>query len=109
MNAPNSDASPSCCGMNAFLPLTLLSLSFAIILGSEVYTSNLQRGLLEQGIAQREPAVQQSRQVQSGLQKLAMDLFEAAKDDSDAKKIIAKYNIQFSGNPAAAPAASPSK
>ena len=109
MNASNPDTTPCCGGKSAFLPLTILALSFALIMGSEVYNTKAQRDLLINGVVQRKPAVQQSLQVQSGLQKLAMDLLDAAKDDNDAKKIIAKYNIQVSGNPVVAPAASPSK
>ena len=94
--------------LSAFLPLTLLGVSFALLLLFQISMLLPQRALLHRVIMQSEQGVQQSKQVQSGLQMLIMDLVTAAKDDKDAQAIIAKYGIQVSGTnpvPAASPAA----
>jgi len=90
--------------LSAFLPLTLLGLSFALLLIFQVSLLVPQRSLLNKAITQNKQGVQQSQQVQAGLQTLVMDLVGAAKDDKDAQAIIAKYGIQVSGT-SAAPAA----
>jgi len=91
---------------SAFLPLLLLGVSFALILIFQVSILLPQRSLLNNVIKQSEQGVQQSKQVQSGLQTLVLDLIGAAKDDKDAQAIITKYGIQVSGtSPVAAPAA----
>jgi hypothetical protein len=69
-----------------------------------------QRTFLQQALVQNEQGVQQSKQVQTSLQRLVMDLVNSASDDKDAQAIIAKYGIQVSGTApasAARPLASP--
>ncbi|MEI6352006.1 MAG: hypothetical protein WCP06_12980 [Verrucomicrobiota bacterium] len=116
-NTPESDFTPdsgaSVESMSAFLPLTLLAASLIVVLGWQVSTSSNQRGLLQQGIENRAPVLQQARQTQAGLQKLVIDLIEASKDDNEAISVIAKYNVQIGGKPVVTagsppPAASPS-
>ena len=92
--------------MSAFLPLALLGASLALVLAFQVSVILPQKGLLQQALTQNEQSVQQSKQVQAGLQRLVMDVVNAATDDKDAQAIIAKYGIQVSGS-APAPAASP--
>ena len=92
--------------MSAFLPLALLGVTLAMVLVFQVSILLPQRTLLQQALTQNEVGVQQSKQVQAGLQRLVMDLVNSAADDKDAQAIIAKYGIQVTGNPAAA-AASP--
>ena len=90
-----------------FLPLLLLGISFALVLIFLVSVPLPQRGLLQKVIKQNEKGVEQSKQVQTGLQKLVMDLIAAAPDDKDAQAIITKFGIQVSGTspvPAASPA-----
>ena len=99
-NQPEADfAEDSAQALSAFLPLSLLALSLMIVLGWQVSNSNSQRNLLQQGITNREPVLQQARQAQAGLQKLVVDLIDASKDDNDAIAIIAKYNVQIAGKP----------
>lgn len=95
--------------MSAFLPLTLLGISVLLGLIFQVSVMVPQRTLLQNVITHNEKGVQQSKQVQAGLQKLVMDLIAAAPQDKDAQAIITKYGIQVSGTspvPAASPAAS---
>lgn len=95
----------------AFLPLLLLGVSFALILIFQVSVMLPQRGALQKVVEHNTKGVEQSKQVQSGLQKLVMDLIAAAADDKDAQAIITKYGIQVSGSspvPAGSPTASPS-
>jgi len=94
----------------AFLPLLLLGISFALVLIFQISVLLPQRDLLQKVIKQNEKGVEQSRQVQAGLQKLVMDLIAAAPDDKDAQAIITKFGIQVSGTspvPAASPSAKP--
>jgi len=95
--------------MSAFLPLALLGVSLAIVLIFQVSVLLPQRTLLQQALTQSEQGVEQSKQVQAGLQRLVMDLVNSSADDKDAQAIIAKYGIQVTGGaaPAPAPAASP--
>jgi len=51
--------------------------------------------------------VNKSKQIQTGLEKLVLDLIELAKTDPDAKAIVAKYNIQQQAPPAGAGAPKP--
>ncbi len=85
---------------SAFLPIALIGLSLVFILMWQISNANTERGQLEQGIAQREALLPQAHQIQTGLEKLVVDLLDVGKDDDDAKAIIAKYNIQRSGKPA---------
>ena len=92
---------------STFLPLLLLGVSFAFLLIFQVSMLLPQRELLQKVVAQNDTMVQQSLQVQASLQKLAVDLLAAAKDDKDAQAVIAKYGIQVNGAspvPAASPA-----
>ena len=99
-----STASHDCC-KGAFLPLLLLSISFALILAFQVSALHQQGLMLHQILKQNEKGVEQSLQVQASLQKLVMDLVAVSADDKDAQAIIAKYGIQVAAP--AAPAASP--
>ena len=94
----------------SFLPLLLLGMGFALVLIFQVSVLLPQRGLLQKIIEQNKKGVEQSKQVQAGLQKLVMDLIAASPDDKDAQAIITKYGIQVSGTspvPAAKPTAKP--
>ena len=93
--------------MSSFLPLLLLACSFVLILIFQVSQLLPQRSLLQNALVQNTQGVQQSKQVQAGLQKLVMDLAAAAAEDKDAQAIMTKYGIQVSGSPA--PAASPAQ
>ena len=104
----NDSESPESKG--AFLPLLLLGVSFALVLIFQVSVLLPQRSMLQTVIQQNEKGVEQSKQVQAGLQKLVLDLIAAAPEDKDAQAIITKFGIQVSGTspiPAASPAAKP--
>jgi hypothetical protein len=93
-------------GPTAFWPLMLLGLSLCAILGWQLKVASQ---LKDHGRSMREQQVKQvdqSRQVQGGLQKFARDLIEVAKTDEDAKAIVAKYGISVA-SPAPAAAAAP--
>ena len=98
---PTETTSASPQTMSAFLPLVLMAVSLLFSLVWQLKNSSAQSDLLQQNITQRQQGVAQSRQLQSGLEKLVMDLIDAAKDDDDAKRVIAKYNIQMGGKPVA--------
>ncbi len=97
-----STASPR---YNGFLPLVLLALSVIVVLCWELTLAGQARSNGTQLREQQTKIVEQSRKVQTGLEKIARDLIEVSKTDDDAKALIAKYAISIN-NPA--PAASPS-
>jgi predicted PurR-regulated permease PerM len=95
------------CNKCAFLPLTLLAVSFLIILVWQLTNITSQRSGLQNLIQNQQQAVQQSRQVQTGLEKLVNDLLDLAQNgDADAKAIVTKFGI---ARQAPAPAATPAK
>ena len=109
-NQPASSTSES---TSLQLPFALLSTAIAIMMIAQTWNVFKQRSALHDGEAQladyyrnREGLVKQSGDVQQKLQNLALDLLLLSKTDDDAKAIIAKYNIQQTGNPSA-PAATP--
>ena len=88
---PDSESSAQ---MSAFLPLTLLSLSFALVMFWQVRTTSKQCTALTQTIEQNKGAVMEAQQVQNGITKLVSDLYEVAKDDNDAKLILYYYDVR---------------
>lgn len=104
---PESDFSsvpPELRGANGFVPLTLLAVSFIIILSWELIVASHARSNARQLGEQQAKMVEQSKKVQTGLEKLARDLIEVSASDDDAKAIVKKYQINVT-NPA--PGASP--
>ena len=92
---------------NGFVPLVLVALSFIIILTWELVTGNQARANGRQLREQQSRLVEQSKQIQSGLEKLARDLINVANSDNDAKALVAKYQINIS-NPTPTGSAAPS-
>ena len=92
---------------NGFVPLVLIALSVIIILTWELMTGSQARRNGLQLRDQQSKLVEQSKQIQTGLEKLARDLINVASTDNDAKALVAKYQINVS-NPAPAVSASPS-
>ncbi len=113
---------------NANLPLALLALTIAILLGSQIGSSNQstkfmkwQSDTLEKQIANlqsldkqadtaienRKSMVKQSGELQNQLQTLLNEVLELAKDDKDAQEIIKKWNVQRTALPAGEGAAAP--
>jgi len=107
MNASTPENSTNAESMSAFLPLTLLGISFLLLLLFQISLLVPQRAFLQKVIAANGQRVEQSKQVQTNLQKLVMDLVETAKTDSDAQALVTKYGIQVTGTSAPNPLAAP--
>jgi hypothetical protein len=91
-----------------FVPLVLIALSFIIILAWELYVGNQARTNGLRLREQQSKLVDQSKQIQLGLEKIARDLIDVASTDNDAKALVTKYNININNPaPAASPATSP--
>src|SRR5690242_5839631 len=80
---------------NGFLPLTLLAVSWIIVLVWQLGLTGQAKGNARTLRDQQTKLVEQSKAVQAGLERLARDLVEVAKTDDDAKAIVAKYNINI--------------
>jgi hypothetical protein len=94
---------------NGFVPLLLIALSLILILTWELVTGSQARANGRQLREQQSKLVDQSKQIQTGLEKLARDLINVAGTDPDAKAIVTKYQINISNpNPAPTASASPS-
>ena len=116
MNTENS----SQCQCGIFLPTLLIAASLLVFFIWQLTTVSAQRTVLDtsrqqleesfkNSTPQHEQLIKQSQAVQAKLEKIANGLLDLAKDgDSDAKAIVAKYNIsKQTPTPAAAP--SPAK
>lgn len=87
---------------NPFLPILLLVLSVALVLGWQVNSIAQQRSGLQIALGQLQEPTRQSQQFQGGLQKFLTDLLEFAKTDAQAKAVVDKYGIRQ--QPPASPA-----
>ncbi len=99
-------------GTNGFMPLSLLAVSFIIILTWELIVAGRARSSARQLREQQGKMVEQSQKVQTGLEKLARDLIEVAGNDDNARAIVTKYQINVTNpapgsSPAAAASAKP--
>jgi hypothetical protein len=95
------------------LPFALLTAAIAVVMVAQTVNVFRAHGSLRDGQAkladafrQREALVKKSADVQQQLQSIILDLLVLAQTDEEAKKIVAKYNIQQS-NPTGAPATNP--
>ena len=93
---------------NGFVPACLIAASLIIILVYELTVASQARSNAKQLRDQQTKVVEQSRQIQTGLEKIARDLIEVAKTDDDAKALVSKYAISVA-SPAPSPAASPAR
>ena len=93
---------------HGFIPLVLIAISLIIIFSWELIIANQARNNGERLREQQAKIVDQSKQIQTGLEKIARDLIEVSRTDDDAKALVTKYGINIS-NPAlaASPAATP--
>ena len=87
----------------AFLPLVLFGFCLALMLGFQMMDQVTQRSQWQMLIAQREPQVQNSLQLQNRLQALLVSFHSAAPDE--AKALFQKMGIRFT--PSATPPATP--
>jgi hypothetical protein len=106
----NTETNSSCCKTSGFIPLVLVAASIILILAAQLNGLMNQRKNIQTAVQNQQASVQnalqQSRLIQAGLEKVVSDVLELAQDgDPDAKAIIAKYGISRQGAPA--PAASP--
>src|SRR2546430_7246068 len=97
--------SPASPRYNSFLPLVVLALSLIVILSWELIVASQLRRNGKELREQQTKMVEQSRNIQTGLEKLARDLIDVSKTDDDAKAIVAKYAIAVN-NPSPTPSPS---
>jgi septal ring factor EnvC (AmiA/AmiB activator) len=102
MSQPSSDRN--------FLPILLTTLSVLVVFSYQLSINSrfkTEQEALSKQIdeiqRQREPLVEQSKKVQTGLQAIAEDLLKLAATDEDAAALIKQFNIQR--NEPATPAA----
>ena len=81
--------------LHPFLPIFLFACGFLVFLGWQIAEICDNRSLLQESIAQREAGVVQATQVKERLDKVAMELVQLSKTNSEARKLVAQYNIQF--------------
>jgi predicted negative regulator of RcsB-dependent stress response len=84
---------------NGFWPVLLIGLSLIIIFGWEIWVGVETRQTAQQLQDQQEKVVEQSKQVQAGLEKLVRGLVDLAKTDEEAQKLVTKFGIKIT-NPA---------
>lgn len=120
----SSDDRPAASSLGVHLPLSLLALTLAVFLASQIrgahaggkvmrwqlknldtQIENVKTAQKQYGeqIQKRDELVKQAGQVQQQYTALLNEVLELAKDDEDAKKVVQKWNIQR--NQAAEPAA----
>lgn len=85
---------------DAFLPVTLVSLSMIIILGWQIFNNLQTRSSWQAQYEQRKQLVDQSAKVQGGLEAMINDLLSLSETDKDAKAVIDKYQIKRNAPPA---------
>ena len=89
----------------SFIPIVLVTLSIIVAFGWQVQRISQDRDNLQANkqkleefaqttLPKLEDQVLKAKQIQAGLEKLVLDLLEAAKTDPDAKAIVTKYNIK---------------
>lgn len=81
-----------------FLPMAILMISVLLFLGWQLYLMKAQGAIWKQQFAQREQMVNQSRAVQSDLQRVAFELISLSQTDHDARVLIDKYQIKQESN-----------
>jgi len=81
--------------LNAFLPLVLIAASVFIVLVWQVAQAFEDRSALQNNITRLEAATGPAIEAQKRLESFVMDLLELSKTNADARKIVAKYKIQY--------------
>ncbi len=110
-----SDEQPVSRAPGVHLPLSLLALTLAVFLGTQIGAARAGHKAMEwqrdnldkqienvksaqkqygEQIQKRDEMVKQAASVQQQYTALLNDVLELAKDDEDAKKVIQKWNIQ---------------
>jgi len=91
---------------HGFWPIFLIGLSLVLIFAWEIRVAIFTRRSAQQLQEQQVRLVDQSKQVQAGLEKIVRALVELSKTDDAAKKIVTKFGIKM--NEPSIPTATPS-
>lgn len=124
MSEPYDYTPPQPSAWGAHLPILLLAISFSVYLGAQILESRAagnnmhyalqntdkqienvkaaQKGAEEQASKQAD-SVKLATQLETQYNSLFGDLFDLAKDDDDAKKVVQKWKIQRPTPPAEEP------
>ena len=80
---------------HGFWPVLLLGASLGLVLSWEVWVGIATRRGAQQIQEQQVKVVDQSKQVQAGLEKLVRELVELSKTDEAAHKLVTKFGIKL--------------
>jgi hypothetical protein len=78
-----------------FWPVLLMGLSLVLVLSWEIWIGAETRRSAQQLQEQQVKLVDQAKQVQLSLEKLARGLVDLAKTDETAKKLVTKFGIKL--------------
>lgn len=90
---------------NGFWPVFIIGLSLVLILTWEIWVGVAARQSAQQLQEQQVKVVEQSKQVQAGLEKLVRGLVDLGKTDETAQKLVTKFGIKV--NEPAVPTSTP--
>lgn len=79
---------------DGFWPVLLIGLSLILVFSWEIWIGIATRRSAQQLQEQQVRVVEQAKQVQAGLEKLARGLLELAKTDEAAQKLVTKFGIK---------------
>lgn len=80
---------------HGFWPVLLLALSLLFVFSWEIWVAVDTQRSAQQLQEQQVRAVDQAKQVQTGLEKLVRGLVELAKTDDAAKALVTKFGIKY--------------
>jgi hypothetical protein len=80
---------------NGFWPVLLLGLSLILILAWEIWVGVATRQSAQKLQEQQVRVVEQSKQVQGGLEKLVRGLVDLSRSDDQAQKLVTKFGIKI--------------
>ncbi len=90
---------------DAFWPVFLMGLSLLLVFSWEIWVGIATRRSAQQLQEQQVRVVEQSKQVQAGLEKIVRGLVDLGKTDEAAQKLVTKFGIKV--NEPQVPAATP--
>lgn len=90
---------------HGFWPVLLMGLSLILVFSWEIWVGVATRRGAQQVQEQQVKVVDQSKQVQAGLEKLVRGLVELSKTDEEAQKLVTKFGIKV--NEPAVPTSTP--
>ena len=80
--------------LHGFWPVLLMGLSLLLVFSWEIWVGIATRRGAQQLQEQQVRVVEQSKQVQTGLEKLVRGLVDLAKTDEAAQKLVTKFGIK---------------